>query len=811
MSDNPSPISFILDVRTHVTRVPNEYPKRSTSYKMAVVGEAPGSDEATDGRPFVGASGRLLFGVLSSANISRDECLIANASQIPGTLTSDALAEGLVALEQDLKTFAPNITLLLGSTALAIAATEKKPKMDDYRGYVFVCTKEGPLFGRKCLATHHPARVFRQWDLYPLFRFDVQKAASEATHPDHKQPLRDFLLDVTAERAIDLLLSLEKGKLLSLDIEGGMDGLKCVSFTQNPSTGFIVPWQDFSVEEQERVLPILARVLGDASIPKLLQNSLYDNFVLSYLYKCPIKGVLHDTMLSGWEIYPELPKGLGTQTSIWTKEGRYKFNRKTDDTTSFYRYCCTDSAVTLEIHQRHLQVLERDAGAANHYAFNVKMLPILLYMELRGIRYDKEAAALELTSTLTEQGVIQSRLNEKNAGEFFNLNSPKQVCEVLYHKLDYPPQHPKVGLTLDRTRLTSNVGALLNLIKLQGNDPFLEDILRWRKLDKLRVALSATTDSDNRVRCGYNVVGTETGRLTCYESPTGSGYNLQTVTSSLRRLFLADQEMAFFQCDLAGADGWTVAAHCKRLGDPTMLDDYLAGIKPAKVIALMYKYGREVATWERTKIVEASHEISEKGSEGWLYFACKRVQHGSNYGLGKNRMSDQILQDSYKKMGKTIYVSPSECIKLQILYLDHRYIGVRMWQRWVQQQLSEHGALSCASGHRRRFFGRREAHDTYMAALAHEPQANTTYATNLAALRLWSDPENKTPSGKLIIEPLHQVHDALCGQFPLEKAAWATRKIRSYFENLLVIAGQDITIPYDGGYGSSWADCKTPL
>ncbi len=87
-----------------------------------------------------------------------------------------------------------------------------------------------------------------------------------------------------------------------------------------------------------------------------------------------------------------------------------------------------------------------------------------------------------------------------------------------------------------------------------------------------------TADPDGRVRCSYNVVGTDTGRLSCQGSPTGSGMNLQTVTKKLRHLFLADPGYHFFQCDLAGADGWTVAAECASLGDPTMLNDYLAGI-----------------------------------------------------------------------------------------------------------------------------------------------------------------------------------------------------------------------------------------
>ena len=59
---------------------------------------------------------------------------------------------------------------------------------------------------------------------------------------------------------------------------------------------------------------------------------------------------------------------------------------------------------------------------------------------------------------------------------------------------------------------------------------------------------------------------------------------------------------------------------------------------------------------------------------------------------------------------------------------------------------------------------------------------------------------------RLIIEPLHQVHDALLGQFPKEHTSWAVSKIKSYFDNPIRIAGIELTIPYEGAYGESWGE-----
>ncbi len=130
--------------------------------------------------------------------------------------------------------------------------------------------------------------------------------------------------------------------------------------------------------------------------------------------------------------------------------------------------------------------------------------------------------------------------------------------------------------------------------------------------------------------------------------------------------------------------------------------------------------------------------------------------------------------------------------------------------------------LTSASGHTRKFFGRRKSwdkraravvadHDTWKEYLADEPQENTTYATNLALSKLWHDPENRISTVQpntthLRIQPLHQVHDALIGQFRIEDTDWAKEKIKGYFANTLTVANTQLIIPFEGAYGPSWGE-----
>lgn len=850
-------------------RVLNQSPTiHKTPYRIAIVGEAPGFDEQQARQPFVGQSGRLLEGCLQKVGIARRACFIGNITQFrpPNNVISrfawngPEIQDGLRELQTQLATFKPNLVVLLGNAALKAAhdPTTNHPlvpkayrhSITAERGSVFRCqVPESPFFGFKCMGTIHPAAVLRQFHLLVLLQFDLSRALEEGRFPEVKRPQRNLLIDLPAHAIVDRLNFTKAGTLVSIDIEGGIVAEKktrrkdpetgeyvseykpscvpCLAISTDPSEAYIINFGDHSAYEERQILDALSRLCWDPFIPKLFQNGVYDTFVMWWMFRILVRNHCHDTMLSGWELYPELPKALGTQASLYTKEPYWKSDRKTDDPRTFLRYCCTDAAVTLEIHQKQMAVMTPAQRA--HYDFNCSLLPILLYAELRGIRWDHQKAQ-ELSDTfrvkLAEPWArIQTHAakngapeHKTNKGEYCNPNSPKQMVNVLYNILGYPAQYKMQGGQKTNTKTCDKL-ALLMLLKKFPNDTFLGDILLWRKLIKLQQQAETKTDKDGRVRCSYNPVGTVTGRLSSSTAPTGTGMNLQTVTKVIRVLCRADEGHYFFQIDLEGADGWTVACRCAELvGDDTMLEDYRFGIKPANVIALTYmlndpataplfedivtEHGNAIAKWPREVIKVAAKEHVDK--DGWLYFASKRVQHGSNYGLGKIQMSNQILQDSYKLAPAPILLPPKDCELLKRLYLGGRYVAVQSWQSWIKSQLLKHGSLACASGHIRRFFGRRNDASTINAALSHEPQANTTYATNLGLRRLWSDPDNRDDSGRLIVEPLHQVHDAICGQFPIEREEWAKKKLREWMHNPITIGKETLVIPYEGEYGDSW-------
>lgn len=440
--------------------------------------------------------------------------------------------------------------------------------------------------------------------------------------------------------------------------------------------------------------------------------------------------------------------------------------------------------------------------------------------------YIEIATRLRYLSTAPNQGAATIGEVEKLCEVSLNLGSNKQVCEFLYSTLGLPTQwtQPKRG-SQEEPRPTADYEALLKLSKEVSASEYTEDhrrivalLIEIRSLETRQRMLSIGADRDGRIRCGYNIVGSNTGRITCYESPTGSGYNLQTIPNYTRTadapggilgdrdLFLADEGQWFFQCDLKGADGWTVAAYCAMLGDRTMLEDYLYGLKPYNIVTCKMR-GYEGDFSDRAWLKDVCKKVEK---DSWDGFACKRIQHGKTYFEGDLTVSRNILKDSEGKL----YLPPKECGLLGKFYLE-RYYGIPRYHNHIASCLRQSNRLCAASGQIREFFGRPD--DLLTKAVAFEPQANTSYATNLAINKLWNDPDNRVVQPnqsssregcKLKIEPLHQVHDAVCGQFAKNDTPWAVDKIKSYFNNPLSIAGQDITIPFDGAYGESWGSLK---
>lgn len=231
-----------------------------------------------------------------------------------------------------------------------------------------------------------------------------------------------------------------------------------------------------------------------------------------------------------------------------------------------------------------------------------------------------------------------------------------------------------------------------------------------------------------------------------------------------------------------------------------MLDDLRFGIKPAARVCYIFRHG--AATLHGRSRLEIKEMLKEIKGDDWDYFGLKIGIWGMCYLMGPDLLSSVIAKESYGEVNLTRKQVQDLCDATFATY------NMRLWHRHCQRLIDKPGfpKLTMPSGATRIFYGRKK--ELLGEYLSTEPQNTTTYATNLAASKLWVDPENRVTEypTTLRIQPLHQVHDALIGQFKKADTAWAISRLKSYFANEIVIAGIPITIPFDGKFGKSWGE-----
>lgn len=818
--------------------VPNLIPKHVGQHRIAVVGEAPGADEELAGRPFVGPSGALLKSVLEGTGLIPDHLYIGNVCQIrpPSNdiqafdFTGPEIQGGLDTLRSELQAFLPNIILCLGNTPLhATHPHGSDASIGNWRGSVYW----SETFNCKCLATFHPAYILRVFGDLPLLRADIQKAKRHSLTRDLVLPARSFITHPSLEdvRAYISRIRNERRRIY-IDVEGWANhiGITMLGIATDPQNAFVVPFwlngQHYWSESDEcEVWSLVSGLLADENIEKVLQNALYEWFILHWKHRLILSNVVGDTMLKHFEIFPEMDKGLDLQVSLYTDIPYYKDQRGVGGDAELV-YNATDCVATAECDIAQESIIKNINRSAEHYAFNVSLLPAINYMQLRGCLLDTARLASHLEVVEKEIATLQLELNNM-VGREINAKSNPDKQWFLYEFLDYKP-YEKYGKTakeevLHRYYQREKNPALRVLIQLVAK--------RTRRSDIHKL----TANADGRIRCSYNLVGTSTCRISSSESNAlepyftksgllkweGSGTNLQNQTDELRDVFVADAGFDFWQIDLEGADGWTVAADLAALGCPTMLDDYLAGIKPAKVLYLMLEAHERkenpatINNLPRAELkarVDAIHFEKKRDAEGrpgdWKYLCMKRCQHGTNYAMEADKLSATIFKDS----DGLIDLTKNEAAVYQYLYRLRYNPDAR--KTYIERELRDKGYLNTASGFRRKFnsirYGRPDP-SVVREALSLEPQCNTTYVCNRALQNLWYAPNNRTSRGALFVEPLLQIHDALGGQWGQRYRDWAITQLREWFTVPLTIHGIQITIPYSGGYGPNWKDTTSKL
>ena len=548
--------------------------KKSFS-RVLIVGESPGQEEVRQRRPFVGPSGKILRKTLGLVGLNLDFCSIANSvpffyksGETPSTKVVDENNETLFNFIKEVK---PNIIIGLGGVAL-YALTGKKNIME-WSGQLF------NIQGYKVGCTIHPALVYRNPDYGVQFFLHLLKFSKEANSKTLTyEPAAPYHVLKTIDDLSEAYEEIKGAPALTLDTETtGFDALEdkvlCLGIN-NIKNNYIIPmYSDGKVSEipEEHLRKWLNEVLSTKA-PKILFNTKFD---LKFLYKFglnkiyPIEDTMYILRMVEENLNPRGPSSLKLAVRTFMNKPNYEEEvhkyapSKKDSYVSvpkeiLWKYLAEDIQCTYQLYKKFKPKLS--LKQKNLLNLLYEFTEIQTESELQGIKIVKEKLS-KVDNELKAKMVDTETSIYRNAGKEFNINSTKQLREVLQNlKLKLKHKTAK-GLP------STNVDALE---ALSGQHPIISDLLRYRKLMKLYTTyvkgLKKNIKGD-RVYPDFNLVGTPTGRTSC------RGVNVQQIPRKpeiIRQLFYPEENHFWIEADFSRAELYVLGYYS---GDSLLIKD----------------------------------------------------------------------------------------------------------------------------------------------------------------------------------------------------------------------------------------------
>ncbi len=399
-----------------------------------------------------------------------------------------------------------------------------------------------------------------------------------------------------------------------------------------------------------------------------------------------------------------------------------------------------------------------------YYEIELPLCRVLAEMQDTGFMVDRMALSA-FGDSLT--GSIDALRNEiyKQAGGEFNINSPKQLGEVLFERLVLPAGKKT------KTGWSTNADVLE---KLRGKHPIIDMILDYRMLTKLKSTyadgLLKLIDPDGRIRTNFQMTVTATGRLSSTEP------NLQNIPvrkelgAQIRKMFIASEGKVLVDADYSQIE-LRLLAHIS--GDEHMQAAFMSGEDIHRVTAsqVFNTPLSEVTSLQRSR--------------------AKAVNFGIVYGIS----SWSLAQD--------IGVFPNEAKAYMDAYLE-KYSGVREYMKNIVEKAKAEGYVKTLYNRRRalpelkssnfntRSFGER-------VALNMPIQGTAADIIKLAMVNVYNRLKAEGLESKLIL----QVHDELICECPEHEAQ---RVAELLSEEMSGAAKLSVPLTVDAKIGHSWAE-----
>ncbi len=415
--------------------------------------------------------------------------------------------------------------------------------------------------------------------------------------------------------------------------------------------------------------------------------------------------------------------------------------------------------------------LERLSLTKIYEDIELPLMPVLRAMEERGIALD--VAYLKELSTVFHKELTQKEKKiHEIAGQEFNINSPKQLGDIVYDTLGLGVKNQKRTATGQRSTRESE------LEKLRDQHPVIEEILRYRELQKLLStyvdSLPTMVGSDGRVHTTFLQAGTTTGRMSS-QNPNLQNIPIRTEEGrAIRKAFVAEKGCELVSIDYSQIE-LRVAAFLS--GDPKLID--------------IFARGEDVHSGVASRVFG----VPQEKVDAEMRRKAKVINFGILYGMGVNALRANLGEGTTR----------GEAQEFLTAYF-HTFTKLTEYLEATKAFAYAHGYTETRYGRRRYFPGIRSS-IPYVRASAERMAINApVQGTGADMLRVAMIQIHAHLSQNTDVRMLLQVHDELV--FEIKKGArehiWDIKRL---LENVLSIK-ETVGVPIvaEVAVGESWGE-----
>ena len=323
-----------------------------------------------------------------------------------------------------------------------------------------------------------------------------------------------------------------------------------ISFSWEKGKAYYVPISE-NREEALAQLEKLRPFFENEHIEKIGQNIKYDLKILAK-YSVSIKGKLFDTMIAHYLINPDMRHNMDILSetylqyspqsieSLIGKKGKNQLSMRDLPLEAIKEYAAEDADITFQLKEHFQPILERVGTKKLFDEIEIPLVQVLADMEREGIRLDVDYLKNMSADMAVEIKALEQKIYDE-AGEIFNLASPKQLGDILFEKL-------KIGGTKQKKTKTGQYATGEEVLSYLSNEhQIVRDILEWRQLVKLQSTYvealpNQVHPNTLRVHTDYMQTVAATGRLSS-NNPNLQNIPIRTERGrQIRKAFIAKNE-----------------------------------------------------------------------------------------------------------------------------------------------------------------------------------------------------------------------------------------------------------------------------